>query len=397
MEPVIGELHELLSRGISLAGDVRRTRSWDAPAAGSPAATEIAAEESHPDRPMGSWPWLSGPMVARWALHVATTEVEGFAAVLDVGTPYAADVLCRAILESTSLVWWLLEPDIGAQRRLARALAYRLRSAIEAERAVEHLGLADDEDRSGYGERRAEVIGAIEELGLEYRAVRGGRPITVGGETLPGYSARVSALVRAVWPQAGLPYALLSQVGHGELVGLALGVARDRHGRAGPGPLALGPVLDLARQLPGPRLARTRRAQGCLLPRPGRGDRFAVRMDDGVPGRTRRAAADRRERRSGRYRRQSGRADPRYSTPQAPVAPQDRAAYVGPMPSVTVDIPAELGELHDGPTQRGDALGTLLDEVGPAARGETPTPDRERLGEWLAMLRQVAGLRDGPD
>jgi hypothetical protein len=67
------------------------------------------------------------------------------------------------------------------------------------------------------------------------------------------------------------------------------------------------------------------------------------------------------------------------------------------MPSVTVDIPAELGELHDGPTQRGDALGTLLDEVGPAARGETPTPDRERLGEWLAMLRQVAGLRDGPD
>jgi hypothetical protein len=154
---------------------------------------------------------------------VATTEVEGFAAVLDVGTPYAADVLCRAILESTSLVWWLLEPDIGAQRRLARALAYRLRSAIEAERAVEHLGLADDEDRSGYGERRAEVIGAIEELGLEYRAVRGGRPITVGGETLPGYSARVSALVRAVWPQAGLPYALLSQVGHGELVGLARG------------------------------------------------------------------------------------------------------------------------------------------------------------------------------
>jgi len=237
MGPVIGELRELLAKGISLAGEVTDSRSWDAPVAGSPAAAEIAAEEGHPGRPTGSWPWLSGPKVARWALQVATTEAEGFAAVLDVGTPYAADVLCRAVLESISLAWWLLEPDIGAPRRLARALAYRLRSAVETERAVEHLGLADDEDRSGYGERRAEVIGAIEELGLEHRAARGGRSITVDGETLPGYSARVSALVRAAWPQPGLPYTLLSQVGHGELGGLA-------RGSLGPGTAEPGRALS---------------------------------------------------------------------------------------------------------------------------------------------------------
>ena len=56
--------------------------------------------------------------------------------------------MSRAVLESSSLAWWLLDPSIGAQARLARALAYRLHTASETKKAVGHLGLGPEEDPS---------------------------------------------------------------------------------------------------------------------------------------------------------------------------------------------------------------------------------------------------------
>jgi hypothetical protein len=60
--------------------------------------------------------------------------------------------VCRAVLESSSLAWWLLDPGIGAQTRLARALACRLHTAHETRKAVGYLRLAPDEDPCEYGE-----------------------------------------------------------------------------------------------------------------------------------------------------------------------------------------------------------------------------------------------------
>ncbi len=37
------------------------------------------------------------------------------------------------------------------------------------------------------------------------------------------------------------------------------------------------------------------------------------------------------------------------------------------------------------------ALIILLDEVGSAARGESPLPDQEQLREWLQLVNVVAG------
>src|SRR5207248_7657044 len=73
---------------------------------------------------------------------VEVEEAKGFSKVLDPNaTSYAADVLCRGILETASLVWWLLDPDIDAQRRLARSLVYRLHTAAQTGRAIEALAL----------------------------------------------------------------------------------------------------------------------------------------------------------------------------------------------------------------------------------------------------------------
>ena len=223
MLPMIDELRLLIAKSRELSDSVVDSEAWDEPYAGSGASEEIITEEADASRPEGSWPWLSVLLIARWALQLAGREVAGFAAVLDIGAPYPGDVLCRAILEGTSLSWWLLQPDIGSRRRLARALAYRLGSARETERAIKHLELGEDEDedRSGYGESREEVVNAIESLHLECRDKA---PITVDGEELPGYTKRVAALVRAVWPQEKLPYSLLSQVSHAELGGLACGL-----------------------------------------------------------------------------------------------------------------------------------------------------------------------------
>jgi hypothetical protein len=52
-------------------------------------------------------------MIASWALQVAVKEAKGFSAVLaPETTSYASDVLCRGVLETTSLAWWLLDPDV---------------------------------------------------------------------------------------------------------------------------------------------------------------------------------------------------------------------------------------------------------------------------------------------
>lgn len=56
----------------------------------------------------------------------------------------------------------------------------------------------------------------------------------------------------------------------------------------------------------------------------------------------------------------------------------------------------QLG-LTDGRISSGGALALLLDEIGASARGELPPPDGETLRSWLALVRQVAGLRPEPD
>ena len=236
----LDDLRALLTRTITVVSAVTDARSaWDTPWAHSRAGTELAAEEARRPAPdTGSWPWLLAPVIARWALQVALEEAKGLAAALDVtATSYAADALCRSVLETASLTWWLLDPAIGAQQRAARALVYRLHTARQTQRAVTALQLDPADDPSGYGETPAEVHKGIGELG--WTATDGS--VAFGADTEPWlhYTDRVAGLVERIWRQPRLPYAVLSAVAHGELLGLARNLSAPSP-TAGPRP-APGP------------------------------------------------------------------------------------------------------------------------------------------------------------
>ena len=166
---------------------------------------------------------------------VSVEKARVFRGAVDTDTTsYGADVLCRSVLEAASLAWWLLDPDLDAEGRLARAFQYRYHTACQTEKAVDHLGARPEEDASQYGELPETVRQEADDLGV---------PLT----SPPRYTQRVAGLVPQVWPQPGLPYAVLSAVAHAELFGLArnLGqrpVARQAS-QAGTA-MALHPVPD---------------------------------------------------------------------------------------------------------------------------------------------------------
>jgi hypothetical protein len=249
-DSMIIELRGFLDETVALTRAVANDdTAWTTPWAGSPAGTELAAEEKrHPYPGTGSWPWRAAPMFARWALQVAASAASGFAAVLGRDeTSYAADVLCRGILESSSLSWWLLDPDIGSERRLARSLVYRLHTAGETDRAVRALELGPDDYPADYGESADGVREEIRALGL---ACTKSGTVSFGDdgtstESWPGYTERTAQLAERIWPQRKLPYALLSAVAHAEFLGLQrslpelAGHASDLRPTTGPADAAL--------------------------------------------------------------------------------------------------------------------------------------------------------------
>jgi hypothetical protein len=221
------ELRDLLATTITKARQVTNANgTWETPGADTPAGKELAAEEARrPEPATGSWPWLLTPALARLALQTALEEAKGFAAVLArAGTSYAPDVLCRSVLETSSLAWWLLDPDIDSKTRMARSLSYRLYSAAQTRKAVDALGLAPEDDRSEFGELPEAVTEDIRSAQLP--TDESGKVLFSAEEARPGYTDRVAKLVAKIWPQTQLPYAVLSAVAHGEMLGLVRNIAQ---------------------------------------------------------------------------------------------------------------------------------------------------------------------------
>jgi hypothetical protein len=228
---MFSELSVLLRRAIDLVLRVTDDdEPWTTPWQHSQAGAELEAEEARrPEPETGSWPWLLAPMVARWALWVGVEESKALQVAVDPeSTSYGADVLCRAVLESLSLGWWLLDPDIDAAGRLSRILLYRWHTASQTHNAIRHLGLGSEEDRSEYGELPEEVEKEARELGfpLRYKKTDGRRQRTCQEQVWPSYTERAAALVSNIWPQHKLPYAALSMVAHAELLGLTRNLGR---------------------------------------------------------------------------------------------------------------------------------------------------------------------------
>lgn len=246
-QAMLDRLRALLTCAVAAASDVAAAdAAWEKPAAHSTARSELTAEEARRPEPFtGSWPWCGALLNARWAMGMMIEEAKSLSPLLapDV-TSYAADVLCRAVMESASVAWWLLDPDIDAQRRTARWLVHRLHAAREAAKLVDSLSLGTGEDRSGYGESVTEVHEAIKGLGWTCNDKE--PSVTYGTDKEPWlrYTPRIETLACKIWPQAGLPYRILSAVAHAELPGLIRNLAPPQPGSTWPRP-APGPDAAL--------------------------------------------------------------------------------------------------------------------------------------------------------
>lgn len=219
------ELSDIVGKATVLAADIADDDDpWNSPLLRSQAGSELAEQEDrHPPPGTGSWPWLQAPIIARAGLWAGVEEAKTLQVALDEDkTSYGADVLCRAILESLSLTWWLLEPEIDSSGRVARLFLFREHTAEETKRAVTSLKLGDEEDSSQYGELPGDVMAHAKKLSiiLESKLVNGRKVRCCGDQRWLSHTDRVAQLVEHVWPQRRMPYAVLSAVAHAELLGL---------------------------------------------------------------------------------------------------------------------------------------------------------------------------------
>jgi len=101
-------------------------------------------------------------------------------------TPYVVNAIARAAMEAGAQLWWLLEPGIGARRRVARFWLARASGAHYLDETVHKIDPAAP--TGTYGETPAMVRAAIDGLGLSYseRQFRNGRwSRSCEGETSP--------------------------------------------------------------------------------------------------------------------------------------------------------------------------------------------------------------------
>jgi hypothetical protein len=213
------EIREFLAR---TNGDLTRWFSgfeW-APGWGSEAAQEVANSEVRAD---GS-AWGDAPV--RTAYAAAGTFI--FAAqdllstIMDsvsvMTTAYVPSVLARGMMEAGAQAWWLLEPGIGARRRIIRSVLIRVSSARKLGQAVKKADPGAAVTK--YGEDRATVRAYATALGLAPYVCNHDRT-ECEGESLPGYTSRATTFESEMKMSAA--YKIYSGAAHAELYSVGQG------------------------------------------------------------------------------------------------------------------------------------------------------------------------------
>jgi len=185
-------------------------REW-VPAWRSEGSRERGEHVSGPHGPWGDVPVKTAYAAAAFLLDAVLQCLRAMSGALAVeATPYVTNCLARSALEAASQAWWLLEPGIGAQRRVARLLLVRAGSARRLEETAKVLGFVPGD----YGETAEAVRRYGADLGLELVSVDGGKRWVCGVDELPGYTARARDFERAL--RAVGSYSIYSGAAHAE-------------------------------------------------------------------------------------------------------------------------------------------------------------------------------------
>lgn len=132
--------------------------------------------------------------------------------------PLGAPLLARSAVEIASRAWWLADPRISTQQRVARYLADELFSAYEAETLAADWGLANGV--MGLAPTVGKIKDQCRQLGLPADSNK--RRPTVAGERRPTSTDLVGRfLADTLYPEPSRAvYRLYSAMGHGTHYGL---------------------------------------------------------------------------------------------------------------------------------------------------------------------------------
>lgn len=181
---------------------------------GSPAALELANTEIRKD----GTPWGDRPLrnVYQYALMETkyTVEMARCIELLVRGERPAPGIegLTRISLEAGSVVWWLLEENLSARKRLSRMQLLRMNSARELAKSIAAVGA--DPNVAGQ-ETTANIEAECDLLGLTPFTQKGNE---LEGETRPSYTDRVKKFTDDIGYDGA--YNIYSGVTHAELGGL---------------------------------------------------------------------------------------------------------------------------------------------------------------------------------
>ena len=131
-------------------------------------------------------------------------------------THYVVEAMARATMEAGAVLFWLLQPGIGARQRVARFWLVRASGSEYQDEVVQRI---DPWVTPGtYGETPAMVHPAVRALGLNHTMQQNPRTgkwsWTIESERLPSYTARAVAFEAAVSMTAS--YAIYSAPAHAE-------------------------------------------------------------------------------------------------------------------------------------------------------------------------------------
>lgn len=167
------------------------------PAADSPAAAEYAYESQlNIGMPIGNL-----YMNAALLMGAAGDMCRAVALVVGRETDphaWAPFPLARTTLDSASMAYWLLEPGIDPESRVKRSLALDIAGAREQKRS--QVSEVKASGRDLLEERRS----ASTRLGWP-SSTKSGKPVTVGGETVPSPRSSIASVLRGrdseeAWP-----------------------------------------------------------------------------------------------------------------------------------------------------------------------------------------------------
>jgi hypothetical protein len=201
--------------------------TWE-PEPGSEGAVELAPAQRRADgSPWGDRPARTAYAAANLMMTGVLDDLGSLQQLLGDQMPVIGPTLmARSAVEIASGIFWLMEPGIGARRRVCRELVYSLTSARRAGQVAgeyQATGLPVSDAIREAAQQEASVLQRITDLAINPPAGRDPYSPSIENETAPSATRGTAAMLRLVMPPSVPPtaiYRTYSAVMHGEIYGL---------------------------------------------------------------------------------------------------------------------------------------------------------------------------------